>query len=126
MRNPWGVLSRLIEDERRRRDLSRSDLACMVGIDPATLQRVLSAEPVRVSTIHVLASGLGLEWEQVVSAMAGETRHHCQRTSPAPLPDLAPISRQLPPETAEADVGTQMGCRPPQPGVIDATNPAGR
>lgn len=73
MKDPWGRLSRLIERERRRRELSRSDLACMVGLDPATLQRVLDAESVRVSTVRVLTSGLGLDWGEVVTTMAAKT-----------------------------------------------------
>ena len=73
--NIWRYVATVVDDERRRRDLSIKALADQAGVDESTVRRMLTAEPVRLASLRVVATSLGLGWPELLSALAEPTSH---------------------------------------------------
>ncbi len=75
----WGTVASRVDRERRRQGLAVTAIARAAGLDEATVRRVLSAEPVRLSSLLLVLEVLEIEWSQFLEEVAGPGL----RTSPA-------------------------------------------
>lgn len=66
----WDTVAVSVDRARRARHLEVPQIAREAGLDDSTVRRVLSAEPVRMSSLRLVLDVVGLDWDELLLSLA--------------------------------------------------------
>lgn len=64
------LLANAVDRERRRCALTAAEVARQAGVDPETVRRLLAGGGARFSTVRLVVTALGVEWDTFLQGLA--------------------------------------------------------